>query len=57
MEKLTLNVSELSQVLGIGMNAAYRLCLQDGFPAVKIGDRRWIISIEGLKVWLEKQAG
>jgi len=55
MEKLALGITELAEALGIGKSAAYILCMREDFPAIKIGERRWIIPVDGLKAWLEKQ--
>lgn len=50
-----LTVTELSQRLGIGRNAAYALAVSDGFfPAFRIG-RRLIISEAALAKWLEQK--
>ena len=56
MEKLAYSVPEMATALGIGKNVAYELVNREDFPALKIGDRRIIVPIEALKVWLEKQS-
>lgn len=50
--KLTINVSELSSLLGIGKNSAYTLVNGKNFPKIRIG-RKIIIPITALKKWLE----
>ena len=58
MEKLAYSVPEMAEVLGIGRNVAYELVHAGNFyPAIKIGDRRIIISAESLRRWLEEQSG
>ena len=56
MDKLTYSVSELAKVLGIGRNVAYELVSREDFPSVRVGQRRVVIPVDGLKVWLAKQA-
>ena len=56
MQKLTYSVPEMAKVLSIGKNTAYELVAQRGFPAIRIGDRRIVVPVDGLKVWLEQQA-
>ena len=51
-EKLTLSVDEMAQTLGISHPVAYELIKREGFPAIRISERRIIIPIEGLKQWL-----
>lgn len=54
MEKLTMTVAEMAEVVGICMPKAYELVHQEGFPVVRIG-RRMVIPKEGLCKWLESQ--
>ena len=53
MNKLAYSVQELAEVLSIGKNAAYELCQRPDFPAIKVGERRIIVPVDGLKLWLE----
>lgn len=53
MEKITVSVSELGEMLGIGRNAAYALVHQKGFPSVQLG-KRIVIPLEGLRDWLAR---
>ncbi|MCR1906109.1 excisionase family DNA-binding protein [Intestinimonas butyriciproducens] len=55
MEKLTITVEEMANVVGVSRPKAYELIHKEGFPAVRIG-RRVVIPIDGLKRWLEEQA-
>lgn len=52
--RLALRPGELGEVLGIGRNAAYKLCNQADFPTVRIG-HKLIIPVDGLRRWLEEQ--
>ena len=54
--KLVLNVEELANVLGISKPRAYDLTKKNGFPAVRVSERRIIIPVEGLCRWLEAEA-
>ena len=51
MEKITISVSELGEMLGIGRNSAYALVHQQGFPSVQLG-KRIVVPVEGLREWL-----
>lgn len=55
--KLVLDVKELADVLGISKPVAYELIRKDGFPAIRVSERRIVIPVEGLRKWLEAQAG
>ncbi len=50
----TLNVKQLADYLGIGMNTAYQLVKMQGFPALKLG-KRIIIPIDSLEDWVKKE--
>ena len=56
-EKLTLSVEEMANELGISRPIAYELIKRDGFPAIRISERRIIIPVEALRNWLNKNAG
>lgn len=47
---------EAARVMRCGYRRALELCHAPGFPAMKIG-RRYVISREGLRCWLQTQAG
>ena len=54
--KLVLNVEELAKVLGISKPVAYELTRKNGFPAVRVSERRIVIPVDGLCRWLEDEA-
>lgn len=56
VDKLTLSVSELATSLGISKPLAYELTRREGFPAVRVSERRIIIPVDRLKVWLNTNA-
>ena len=56
-EKLTFTVEEMAASLGISRPVAYELTRREGFPAIRVSERRIIIPVEALKRWLDKQAG
>lgn len=56
IEKMTLSVKELAQVMGIGENAARQLCKSKGFPAIKVGSRT-LIPIRKFEEWLNNSVG
>lgn len=51
MERMTMNVNEMAQHLGISRPKAYELVKQDGFPAIFLG-KRIIIPVEAFQHWL-----
>jgi len=56
-EKLAISVKELSKLLGVNLQAAYNLTHRDGFPVIRISEKRVIIPMEGLKKWLATNGG
>ncbi len=50
--KAAINVKELAAMLGISVPRAYDLTKRDGFPAIRISERRIIIPVEALMQWL-----
>ena len=54
MEKLTMNVSDLQQALGIGRAQAYELVNRADFPAIRLG-RKILIPRDAFLRWLDKQ--
>ncbi len=56
IERQTLSVKELAQVLGIGENKARQLTRSRGFPCLRIGSRT-LIPISQLEKWLENNIG
>lgn len=55
-EKLTISVDEMASMLGISRPVAYELTKREGFPTVRISERRIVIPVEALKRWLNEQA-
>lgn len=56
MERLTVTVPEMAQMLGIGRIKAYELANIKGFPAIRLG-KRIVVPVDQLKKWLEERAG
>lgn len=56
-DSATLTVAELAKYLNIGINAAYRLVKQPGFPSIKMGEKRYLIPVKAIDKWMEEQAG
>lgn len=56
MDKLTVTVEEMAEIVGVSRPTAYDLIHKEGFPTVRIG-RRIVIPLDSLKRWLEEQAG
>lgn len=46
----------MAAMLGISRPVAYELSKKEGFPAIRVSERRIIIPVESLKRWLVKQA-
>lgn len=55
-DKLTVSVDEMAAMLGISRPVAYELAKREGFPAVRVSERRIIVPVEALKRWLNEQA-
>lgn len=54
MERLTLDIKDLQEMLHISYATAYNLTLRKDFPSFRIG-RRILINREGLKEWMKEQ--
>lgn len=50
----TLNVRQLANYFGIGLNSAYELVKMQGFPALKLG-KRIVVPIDLLENWIKSQ--
>jgi excisionase family DNA binding protein len=50
-EKMTMNVSEMAEQLGISKPKAYELVKRDSFPSIFLG-KRIVIPTAALKMWL-----
>ena len=55
-KKVTITVLELAKLLGVSKPTAYDLTKRDGFPAIRVSDRRIIIPVESLNRWLNDPA-
>lgn len=55
-EKLTITVKELAEQLGVGIAVAYELVKKEGFPAIRVSERRIIVPVDALHKWLETEA-
>ncbi len=55
-EPITLSVIEMAKLLKISKNSAYKLCHQNGFPAIRINNKRILVIREQLEKWLENQS-
>lgn len=55
MEKLTLKVAEVAQLMGISIPKAYDLTKIEGFPVLQLG-RRLIIPRGAFLRWIEETA-
>lgn len=53
MEKLTVTVPEMAEMLNICLPKAYQLTRIEGFPVLRIG-RKVVIPLEALKEWVNK---
>ena len=54
--RLALSVEEVADALGISRPVAYQLTHRDGFPAVRVSERRIIIPVDALRRWLDDEA-
>lgn len=54
MAELTYSVTEAAEALGISRRAMYNLLNKEGFPTLKVGNRR-LISKELLAQWVRDQ--
>ncbi len=54
MEKIVYTVKEISNLLGIGLPAAYQLVRSDGFPCIKVG-KRLVVPIVAFHTWVKEQ--
>ena len=56
MEPLAVSAEEAARLLGVSRSKVYKLMGRDDFPDFKLGNRT-LISVDGLRRWVEKQAG
>lgn len=52
-----LTVREVAKYLNIGINAAYKLVKQPGFPSIRMGEKRYLTSVAALDKWVDEHAG
>lgn len=55
-EKLTFTVDEMATALGVSRPVAYELTRREGFPAIRVSERRIIIPVDALKKWLDRES-
>ena len=55
LEPLVVSAPEAARLLGVSKPTIYQYIHQSDFPAFKLG-RRTLISVDGLKEWVRKQA-
>lgn len=53
MEKLTMTVPEVAEVMGISRAKAYELVHRQDFPVIKVGSK-YLIPIDAFHKWLER---
>lgn len=56
MEKLTCSIPEAAKMLGISKSKMYPLARSRDFPTITVG-KRMVVSVKGLREWVDKQAG
>lgn len=54
MDKQTISVQELSDMMGISLGNAYKLVKRPEFPSMRIG-ARILIPVEAYRIWLDSQ--
>ncbi len=55
--KLVYSVEEMASVLGISKPVAYELIKREGFPSVRLSERRIVIPVDSLREWLRANTG
>lgn len=55
MDKIAITVTEAAKLLGMCSKTVYTLTRRADFPAFRAGGRI-VISVEGLREWVKKQA-
>lgn len=56
IEPMAVSAAEAARLLGISRPKVYELLGREDFPAFKLGGRT-LISVDGLRRWVEQQAG
>ena len=55
LEPLAVSAGEAARLLGVSRLTVYQLMGREDFPSFKVGTRT-LISVEGLREWIRKQA-
>lgn len=55
LEPLAISAAEAARILDISRPTVYTLMQREDFPSFKVGNRT-LISVEGLRAWVRKQA-
>ena len=55
-EPIALSIPQAALMLGICEKNMYALAASDGFPAVRVGKKRILIPVDGLRDWINRQA-
>lgn len=55
LEPLAVSAGEAARLLGVSRPTVYQLMGREDFPSFKVGTRT-LISVEGLREWIRKQA-
>ena len=50
------NVREVATMLGISAPAAYSLAASEGFPSIRIGERRIVVPCDAFERWMQESA-
>lgn len=56
IEPMAVSAAEAARLLGVSRPKVYELLNREDFPAFKLGGRT-LISVDGLRRWVERQAG
>jgi predicted DNA-binding transcriptional regulator AlpA len=52
---LIMTAADVASVLGLSKPCAYELFHKNAFPAIRISDRRLIVSRDSFRAWLNEQ--
>ncbi len=55
-QELAIDAKKLSKALDINIQAAYDLMHRDGFPAIRVSEKRIVVPLEALRKWLADPA-
>ena len=51
-----LEAQDIKEMLGIALGSVYKLMKRPDFPAIKVSARRYVVSEEAFRKWLDDQA-